>query len=244
MSIPSRTVGAIQWRIEHFERLAVKASDVVIVNSRLDQEHLQRLHGDCAKPVVVENCVPSDLMFRQWTWVPSSPKRIVFVGSMAYPPNRSGVERFAEQILPRIRSQEAETEFVICGPGSLSLSRKLRDKPGVRVAGFVEDLVSMYLSASVLVNPVPVAGGAQYKLLEAMALGLPIVASPDSAAVGSMTHGKELLVADSTESFASAVLAILRDPKLAARLSENGREFVRAHHIWEDKTDLLRSVIG
>jgi len=116
--------------------------------------------------------------------------------------------------------------------------------PGVRVAGFVDDLVSMYLSASVLVAPVPVTGGAQYKLLEAMAIGLPIVASPQSAAGGSMTHGQELLVGDSPESFASAVLSILRNRELADRLSVNGRNFIRAHHIWESKTDLLRSLVG
>ena len=244
LSARARIIGAIQWRIEHYERLLLKASDIVLVNSRMDQEHLQRLHGDSAKPIVLENCVPSALMTKQWHWVSATPKKILFVGAMAYPPNRSAVRRFAEKILPHIRAEEPETEFVVCGPGSLSLFSELGNKPGVRVAGFVDDLVSMYLSASVLVVPVPVAGGAQYKLLEAMAIGLPIVASPQSAAGGDMTHGQELLVGDSAESFASAVLLMLRDRELAARLSVNGRNFIRAHHIWESKTDLLRSLVG
>ena len=244
MSARARIIGAIQWRIQHYERLLLKASDIVLVNSRMDQQHLRRLHGGSAKPIVLENCIPGALMTEQWHWVSASPKRILFVGTMAYPPNRSAVRRFAEKILPRIRAEEPETEFVVCGPGSLSLSSELGNMPGVRVAGFVDDLVSMYLSASVLVVPVPVAGGTQYKLLEAMALGLPIVASPESAAVGNMTDGKELLVGDSPESFASAVLLMLRDRELAARLSVNGRNFIRAHHIWESKTDLLRSFVG
>lgn len=153
----------------------------------------------------------------------------------------SAVRLFAEQILCRTRAEELQTEFVVCGHGSLGLSRELANKPGVRVVGFVDNLVSTYLSANVLAVPVPVAGRTHYKLLEAMLLGLPIVASLEGAAVGDMTHGKELLVGDSAESFASAALSIVRDLKLAARLSARGRELIRAHHIWESKAEFLRS---
>jgi len=244
MPLGSRVIAASQWRIERYERLAIAASDLVLVNSRLDQEHLQRVHGDCVKPVILENCLPGAMMSKQWSWVQATPKRILFVGSMNYPPNTAGVRRFVEKIFPRIRAEEPDAEFVICGPRSLSLSREMANKPAVRVLGFVDDLVSMYLSANVLVVPVSVAGGTLNKVLEAMGLGLPVVASPEAAAVGNMTHEKELLIGDSPESFASAVLSILRDPQMAARLSANGREFIRTHYICESKTELLRSLVG
>jgi len=244
ISLRARAMRMLQWRMRHYERLALLESDCVLVASRRDQEHLLRTHGDYRSVQILENCVPQALMARQWQPRPDRLPKVLFVGHMAYPPNASGVRYFAHRIWPLIRAQVKGVEFVVCGRGGNRLAKELGSQAGIRVVGYVGDLVPEYLSASTLVVPVPMAGGTQYKLLEAMALGLPIVASRQAAEVGEMIHGQELLVGDSAESFASAVVSILHNPEQAAHLSANGRAFILAHHTWEGKADLVRSVIS
>ncbi len=243
MPMRARLQSLLQWRMRHYEKLAVQASTHVLVASLRDQEHLLRLHGNGQNVRVLENCVPGAILARQWAPKPGSPPRLLFVGNMTYPPNLAGVRLIARQIWPSVRSHFPEAEFIVCGRGGSRLSAGLRRQSGMRIVGYVEDLLSMYLEASVLVSPVPVVGGTQYKLLEAMALGLPIVARRASTEVGDMTPGRELLVGDSTEDLVAAVLSILKNPDFSTRLSVNARNFIRAHHVWESKLDFLRSLI-
>jgi hypothetical protein len=243
MNVSARLIGLLQWRIQHYEHLAISLSDHVLVNSRRDRDYLCHLHGNDAKIHVLENCVPASLMTREWKPNPTRPPTLLFVGNMAYGPNRAGALHFALHILPRVQAQVPETQFVICGQGSSDLAKLLGQSRGVRAVGYVDDLIAMYLTASAMVVPVPVAGGTQYKLLEAMALGVPIIASPQAAQVGEMMHERELLVGDTDVHFAAMATLVLQDPDWAKRLSENGRNFIQSHHLWESKTALLRSIV-
>lgn len=240
----SRLASFLQWRIGEYENLALQASDQVLVSTLRDKEYLIRVHGNSEKIHVLENCVPADLMKCQWQFDPARPPTILFVGNMAYLPNRSGVRYFAQQVFPKVKIQIPQAELVLCGNGSLDLATELEQDKSIRAMGFVDDLVSLYLKSSVVVVPVPVAGGTQFKLLEAMAIGIPIVASPQAAQVGEMTHGQELLVGDTDEHYASWVVSVLQDPNLDRQLSAQGRTFILAHHTWESKKDLLRQVVN
>lgn len=244
MDLYSRLNGLIQLRIKHYEGLAISLSDQVLINSRRDKEYLCRVHGQEQKIHVLENCVPAQLLEKSWRPDPARLPTVLFVGNMIYGPNRSGVRHFVQKIFPLIRTGVPQTQFVVCGQGSSELVQGLGEPAGVRAIGFVNDLISVYLSASVVVVPVPVAGGVQYKLLEAMALGVPIVASGQTAEVADLKNGQELLVGDTDENYASMVISILEDSNLAKQLSEQGRIFVSAHHVWEDKKDLLRQVVN
>jgi glycosyltransferase involved in cell wall biosynthesis len=182
-------------------------------------------------------------MSQKWEYEPERPHRLLFVGNMSYPPNVAGVRYFAREILPLIRAEEPGVEFIICGSHAGSLARELRDIPSVCFKGYVDDLIAMYLDSSVLVVPVPMAGGPQYKLLEGMALGVPVVASIASASNNMWKDGQELLIGESAECFAAAVISILRDPALAKRLSINARAYIQAHHTWESKLHIIRDVV-
>lgn len=233
----------LQWRIKDYERRAMLDSDITLINSRQDIEYLIATHGQIGNIHHLDNCVPAALTASKWQADPRRPHRILFVGNLAYPPNAAGVSFFVREVFPIIKSFVPGVEFMVCGSGYARLAKEFSDIPSVRFAGYVEDLVSLYLDASVLVVPVPMAGGPQYKLLEGMALGLPVVASHASAQSGTMRDGQELLIGDAPEQFASAVLSILRDPELALRLSSNAQAFIRAHHTWESKLDMLRGIL-
>ena len=157
----------------------------------------------------------------------------LFVGTMDYLPNIDAVEYFAEKILPRIRKSHPELKFLIAGRHPARRVRKLGRKPGVVVTGTVPD-VEVYLAAcSVVVAPFRIAQGIQNKLLEALAAGKPIVSTPGPAAAIAAKHGETLLVADTAENFAAAVLALLDDPALSCRFSK-GIEFVRNNFSWHE----------
>jgi len=243
MPIHARAQSFAQWRIRHYERLALQESEDVFVASPRDREHLLRLHGRRTNIHVLENCVPGAFMSRQWRALPDGLPRLLFVGNMSYSPNVAAVKHVARRVLPLVRAHFPDAELIVCGSGGARLAAQVGHLAGVRLMDYVEDLASMYLGASLLISPVPVAGGTQYKILEAMALGVPIVAASPSAEVGNMTNGRELLVADSAEGLAAAAVSILKNPGLAAHLSENARTFIRSRHTWESKAGLLRSVV-
>jgi glycosyltransferase involved in cell wall biosynthesis len=240
----SRLQSFLQWRIKEYEELALKECDCVLISTRRDKEYLHRVHGESEKILVVENCIPGDLMKNHWHYDPERPPTILFVGNMTYSPNISGIRYFAKQVFPKVKALIPQVELVLCGNGSSALVEKFNLSESIRALGFVDDLVSLYLKSSVVVVPVPVAGGTSYKMLEAMALGIPIVASPEAALVGEMTPGNELLVGDTDESFASQVVSVLQDSLQAGKLSDQGKAFISAHHIWENKMDLLHHVVN
>jgi len=133
----------------------------------------------------------------------------------------------------------------ICGARGERLADDLGHHPGVHFLGFVEDLLPLYQGASVMVVPVPVAGGTQYKLLESLAVGLPSVTSRVSAEVTGLVDGQEALVADSSDEFAAAVLRVLREPDLARGLSAAGQQFISERHTWESKRGIVaRALVG
>lgn len=244
MDLRSRMDGLFQWRMKHFEGLAISRSDQIMINSRRDKDHLCFLHGKEQKIHVLENCVPAKLMLNSWRLDPARQPTILFVGNMAYGPNQSGVRHFVRNTFPIIQACVPQAQFVVCGRGSSELVQRLGHPAGVRAIGYVNDLISTYLNSSVVVVPVPLAGGAQYKLLEAMALGVPIVASRQTAEAADLTDGQELLVGDTDEHFALMVATVLQNPDLAKKISDQGRIFVSAHHVWEGKKDLLRQVVN
>jgi glycosyltransferase involved in cell wall biosynthesis len=243
ISFKDKLFNKIQWRIKDYERNVILQNDIVLINSEQDMDHLNQLHGNIGKIMQLDNCVPGCLLDHQWEVPLIPPYRLLFVGNLAYPPNAAGVRCFAREILPLIREEEPDVEFIVCGANGTSLSRELRDVPSTRFTGYVDDLTAMYLESSVLVVPVPLAGGPQYKLLEGMALGVPVVASPASAGRNMWRDGQELLIRGSAEDFAAAVLAVLRNPELAKRLSSNARLYIQNHHLWENKLEVIRKAL-
>lgn len=241
----ARASSAVQWRVGEFEGRGVAQCHAVLVNSSLDQEHVRGLARDGVTVAVLDNCVPRSLLDHPWQPDPSRPPSLLFVGNLAYAPNAAAVRRLVTEILPRVRDRAPGAHVTICGARGEGLAGDLGQHPGVRFLGFVEDLLPLYQGASVMVVPVPVAGGTQYKLLESLAVGLPSVTSRVSAEVTGLVDGREALVADSSDEFAAAVLRVLHEPDLARRLSAAGQQFILERHTWESKRGIVaRAVVG
>ncbi|MGC8477135.1 MAG: TIGR03087 family PEP-CTERM/XrtA system glycosyltransferase, partial [Acetobacteraceae bacterium] len=137
---------------------------------------------------------------------PASARRAVFTGNMDYWPNADAVSWFATEILPRITPRP---EFWIVGANPGPAVRRLAGLPGVHVTGRVADVRPYLAHADVSVSPLRIARGIQNKVLEAMAAGRPVVASPGAFQGIRAQPGRDLLVADGATAIAEAVGAVL-----------------------------------
>jgi glycosyltransferase involved in cell wall biosynthesis len=152
---------------------------------------------------------------------PSDEQRAIFVANFAYQPNRNGLRFALEEVMPRVWQQLPHAKLMLVGAG---LEEHPPTDPRVEALGFVEDLHAAYARARCAVVPLLQGGGTPLKLIEALAHGLPVVATPRAVAGLLVRDGEHCLIADGGEPFAHALVRVLRDdsPRLGAR----GRQLV------------------
>lgn len=165
--------------------------------------------------------------------VPPGPN-VLFVGAMYRRVNVEAVEWFLNEVWPQIRLEVPQARFYAVGyrPPPRLLNRD--DGEHVFVPGYVEDLAPWYQAAAVFVSPLRVAGGLLQKVLDALAMGVPVVATSVSNHGVGATPGEHLLVADEATTFAACVVRLLRDPQERARLGQSGQSFVRERYNLEE----------
>lgn len=156
---------------------------------------------------------------------------LVFTGAMDYWPNVDAVSWFSQDILPRLRARRPGLRLHIVGRNPAPAVKALASD-AVRVTGTVPDVRPYLQHASVVVAPLRLARGVQNKILEAMAMGRPVVAAAECASALSARAGEDLLAAQTAEDHAAAVGSLLDDPARAARIGEAGRRCVLAAYSW------------
>ncbi len=165
-------------------------------------------------------------------WPPGPGPRLVFTGVLDYPPNVDAVAWFAREVLPRLRGELGPVRFAIVGARPVAAVRALAASPGVLVTGRVADVRPWLGRAEVAVVPLRIARGVPNKVLEAMAMARPVVATPQAVVGLHARPGRELVVAEDAAGFAAAIAALVRDPVRAAALGRAARAHVLARHDW------------
>lgn len=164
--------------------------------------------------------------------------RLLFTGTMSYPPNAQAACWMVEQVLPAIRVRRPDVTLAIVGRDPPAAVRALAGD-GVRVTGRVPDLASHFASAAVVVAPLLSGSGTKLKVLEAMAAGRPVVATTVGAEGIAVRGGEHLRIADSPEDFAAAVVELLDDRSVATRLARAGRALVAERYSWPASGQLM-----
>jgi polysaccharide biosynthesis protein PslH len=237
---PAAAYSAVQTpRLERLEAATARAVDAATCVSAADAAALRRLDPDL-NPVVVPNGI--DVEAYAAPNVSDPGVRLVLTGKMDYRPNVDAAVWFAEAIWPRLRAQQLAAEFHIVGQQPSAAVRRLAALPGVVVTGAVPDIRPHLARATVYVAPLRMGGGTRFKLLEAFALGRPVVSTRIGAEGFAVTDGRELLLADTAEAFAAAVQRLLADPALAGQIGAAGRAFVRASYDWRMIVPRLEAV--
>jgi glycosyltransferase involved in cell wall biosynthesis len=224
------------------EREAMQRYDRVLVSSVADQLALSEI-----SPETTATVLPNGVDAAYFAAVPPEPEpgRIILTGAMSYQPNAEAAVEFCRDVFPAIlvRNPEARLDIVGSSPG-----RAVRALAGERVVvtGFVEDLRPFFSHAAVAICPTRLGAGSQYKVLEAMAAGVPVVATRAAAEAHSLRDRVHLLVADGPQQTVEAVLEVLGDRQFALRLREAASAEIRARLGWDsigDELDLIHSAL-
>ncbi len=155
---------------------------------------------------------------------------VLFVGAMSRAYNIQAVTWFLDAVWPAVTHAVPEARFYIVGADPPESIRARHDGKRVFVTGFVPDLAPWYQAADVVVAPLQVAGGLLQKVVDAMGMGLPVVATTVSNHGLGATPDHDLLIADAPALFADAVIALLCQPEVRERLGQAGQRFVAAHY--------------
>lgn len=157
---------------------------------------------------------------------------LVFTGQMDYRPNMEAVESFARQSLPAIRTTHPNARFAIVGRNPAKSVEALAALPGVIVTGGVPDVRGWLAAADVVVAPLRIARGIQNKVLEAMAMARPVVASPQAAEGIDASDDVHFLIAANPAEEAAKIVALLADPKRAQQLGMAARARMQERYRW------------
>jgi sugar transferase (PEP-CTERM/EpsH1 system associated) len=208
--------------------------------SEVDQQLLLK-----ANPRLQVDVIPNGVDIEKYQPLPVPPDNVppslMFIGSMGYAPCVDAVLYFCSDILPLIRQVIRPVAFRIVGGEPHPAVLKL-DGGGVQVLGRVDDVVPYYEQSTVCVVPLRAGGGTRLKILEAMALGRPVVATTIGCEGLDVVDGEHLFIADTPEQFAEKTVRLLQDRSLAQYICANARDLVEARYGWDKIADRLMDV--
>jgi len=209
------------------DRRALAAPNVRVVPNGVDLDYYQPQQGGAGcQPVNVPSAPPRE------------PETILFYGRLSYVANADAIGYFLREVFPRIVSARPGVRLSIVGPSPPRAARRAASE-SIAVAGRVPDIRPHIQNARVVVCPIRFAVGTQNKILEPMAMGVPVVATSEAVAGMNVQPDRDLLVGDDPETFARQAVRLLRDDALRGLIARNALDYVRAHHDWRAIVDDL-----
>jgi len=220
------------WRkAAAYERRVSRQADAHAMVSPVDRDELLALIPDLGHVEVIGNGVDMD-SFR-FDGVKRNRDSIIFVSLLKYLPNRDGLRQFCREIFPEIRKTWENAVLRVTGHYENMGVDDLLAQPHVEFTGYLDEIGPAIASSWVSIAPIHVGSGTRLKILEAMALGTPVVSTTVGAEGLDVQHEREILIADTPSDFAKQVLRLHADERLWQRLSENGRRLVEEKYDWK-----------
>ncbi len=171
-------------------------------------------------------------------------RRLVFVGALDYRANIDGAEWFCRNVWPELHRRRPEATFTLVGSNPAPDARRLAELPGVELAADVPDVRPYLARASVVVVPLRIARGIQNKVLEALAMGKPVVASPQSLEGLKVEPGVNVRQASTPEQWVEDIITLLDNAELRRQMGQAGRQYVEAHHRWDLQLRPFAKLLG
>jgi sugar transferase (PEP-CTERM/EpsH1 system associated) len=197
------------------------------VVSEQERQRLSQAVTTYQKIKVIPNCI--DLASYSEVRETPQPNSLIFTGSFSYFPNHEAMVWFLREVYPHIQAQVPDVRLSITGDHG---GRPLPPASNVTLTGFVDDVLPLIVRSWCSVVPLHTGGGTRLKILEAMALGTPVVATSKGAEGLEFESGKHLLVADKPEAFAQMVIHLLKEPELRQQIVDNAYQLVQEKYDW------------
>ena len=221
----------LSWQKAHiYERRLFRRFQACTLVADGEQPYLQGLTGTASTISVIPNGV--DCTHNRPGLFAARPNSLVYNGALTYNVNYDAVHYFLKDVYPLIRQQSPDVTFTVTGSTKGVDRSGLQLDDSVTLSGYVDDIRSVVGSSAICVVPLRQGSGTRLKILEAMALGIPIVSTTKGAEGLGVRHGEHLLLADDAPTFAQHTTALLRDPALGQRLSAQARQLVEQHYDW------------
>jgi glycosyltransferase involved in cell wall biosynthesis len=226
----------LQWR---FAKRYLANAEAVLFVSDADVRFFKRLFP-LANAVVIENGV-DEAYFKPQPLAPEDETigdpEIVFEGAMCFSPNIDAACFMACEIFPLIRREIPDVRLTLVGRDPVAEVEDLATIDGVEVTGTVPDIRPYLQRAQVFICPMRTGAGIKNKILQAWAMGKAIVSTNEGSGGLKVIDGKNIVIRNTPQSFATSVVELLRDPVKACQLGVAGRETVLAHYTWAAKAE-------
>ena len=215
--------------------------DACTVVSEREQAQVRRFAPHGMPIAVIPN--GADVDGCRGPWGEPKPDMLIYAGALTYDANLDAVVYFLSTILPLLRKSRPNVQLRVTGKADAAQRDLLSAFDGVEFTGYVPDIRPVVARAWAEVVPLRKGGGTRLKVLEALALGTPVVSTSKGVEGLNLEDGQHILIGDTPGAFAAATIRLLSQPDLRARLSAAGRDVVRAHYDWRTIGQQLNAVI-
>ncbi len=232
------------WTLARYERYVARHAAISAVTADREKVLL-----DAIAPGSDVRTLPNGVDTEYYTPRPADavmPPSAVFFGAMDYYANVDAAVFLVREVLPRLRARYRNFRIVIAGSKPAREAMSLAAVPGVTVTGYVSDIRPHVQGASVCVIPLRVARGVQNKVLEAMAMGVPVIASPAAAEGIAATQGEDFVIAPTEaggRAMAEAILDLVADPVRGQAMADSARRRVEETYGWDPRARELLSML-
>jgi len=229
--VPRARYGLTWWKLSRFTSQLLREFAGGTVVSEQERDLIMKIAPGCDTLAVVPNGV--DLEANSGDFGAPRPDTLIYPGALTYSANFDAMEFFLRDVFPLVKAQRPDASLRITGGYNGVPVERLPLGDGAELTGYLDDIRPAVAQSWGCVVPLRVGGGTRLKILESMALGTPVISTSKGAEGLEVTHEENILIADAPDDFAQAVLRLLRDEDLRARLSANGRRLVEERYSWE-----------
>jgi polysaccharide biosynthesis protein PslH len=224
------------------EEATFASVDQIWVCSRDDARHVRERYPSSAPAVVVPNTV--DAGRYEIAALPGGAPLLVFPGAFAYPPNVDAVRWLLDEIFPAVADARPDARLLLVGSGETAEMEAAAGRdPRIRVTGAVDDTAPFLSEATVVPVPLRAGGGTRFKVLEALASGVPVVSTAKGVEGLELVAGDEYVRAETTDEFVRAVLATADEAALRTRLASRGLAAVRERFSFASARDAVQEAL-
>ena len=229
------------WKSSRYVADRLRIFDGCTVVSERERELLLRVSLGYRPVGVIPNGV--DIAYYAAHFGLPEADTLIYSGALTYGANFNAMNFFLREVLPLIQAKRPNVKLSITGKLDGVPIHHLPRNDGVILTGYLDDVRPAVAQSWACVVPLRAGGGTRLKILEAMALGTPVVSTSKGAEGLEATHGDDILIADTPAEFADAVLRLLDDKALRARLVTNGRRLMEERYSWETSAQKLEQLL-